>query len=73
MQIVFKIHKQFSLSTNSQPNSKMCGYIHEDSVRFEVSMAVYIKCFKLHAFDPIVLNKTTRLFPLNFQKTSFMF
>ena len=26
-------------------------------VRFEVSMAAYVKSFKLHAFDPILLNK----------------
>ena len=33
MQIVFKICKQFSLSTNSQPNSKMSGgYFREGSL-----------------------------------------
>ena len=32
MQIVFKIYKQFFISTNSQPNSKVSGYFREGSV-----------------------------------------
>ena len=32
MQIIFKIRKHFSLSTNSQANSKMSGYLHAGSV-----------------------------------------
>ena len=29
MQIVFQIHKQFSISANLQPNSKVSGYFRE--------------------------------------------
>ena len=32
MQIIFKIHKHFFISTNSQPNSKVSGYFREGSV-----------------------------------------
>ena len=32
MQIAFKIHKQFSISRNSQPNSKVSKYFRESSV-----------------------------------------
>ena len=43
MQIVFKIRKQFSLSTNSQPNSKISGYFNEGSVH---SVVISKKCNK---------------------------
>ena len=32
MQIAFKIRRQFSLSMNSKPNSKMSGYFYDGSV-----------------------------------------
>ena len=36
MQIIFKIHKHFFISTNSQPNSKVSGYFREGSVHLIV-------------------------------------
>ena len=42
-------------------------------VRFEVLMAVYVKWFKLHAFDPILLNKTTGYFNVIFKRHCLCF
>ena len=54
MQIVFKICKQYSLSTNLQPNSKKSGYFHEGSV--DVISKISINSMSTQTFKLIAVS-----------------
>ena len=64
MQLVVKSRKQCSLSTNSQPNAKIPGYVHEGSVY--VILAGIIRCQCIIQNSNIILFLSSLMVATNF-------